>query len=1012
MAVVKNLMVRVGADLSGFSAGMSKAGNTAGNFAKRTRQAMQESAASMSQLKDAMAQGGQNKGIISLTDRIKEIEAEQKALQSMGFSWGYEGFEGNEALLKDLKSQLQEYINSLNTPVDGPEQWIAQLRELQGAQSGLKNTTAEFKANASTMETLNTKVREWTAGLQKSVDASMPLGAQLSAAKNAMKEMEAAGLTVGDGPWDEMYQEVARLTQAVNEYKASLTQADANTGGLGSRLKSMFSGTASGLKSMATGTVSGLKSIGSRLLDIGRNARSSTSGADKLGSALKKIGLTAVALKLVSAVTGRLRFIVSNYISENAVLQSQVDSLKSSLGQALAPAINLIINALSTLMPYIVGVSNAIGSLITNLFGKRWTTVASGAKAAAAATGSAAAAQEAYNRSLAGFDEITKLDSNSSSGGGGGGGSSSTSTALDGTLPEWLSDLGGRIQAAIDADNWEGVGAAVADKLGEAVDKARSKLNDAAFVNKVKSFADKAASVINGFFTEMTYSDETSQSIATNTGAMIGDAVSLGLSTAHQFLTGVNFGNIGKAIAQGINGALSSLSKSDTSLGTVIADLINAGIGNARGFVKNLDWSKLGRTIVQNIKDLIKNIDYSELTSGMGSLLGGIGMAIWTVISDEITNVKDYFAKSIEDAGGSIGEGILNGIKKALLNGVTWLLDNALIPFVKGVADQFDGTWLGDKLDIAVGALGNASVSLKGKVAELDTTKVDGSSVSAIAKYTKAQDSLSANQKTLSVAAKLFEVKTSALSSNQRTISTTAKFTSVNTSALSSSQRTLSTTANFTGVNTSALSSSQRTLSTTANFTGVNTSALSSNQRTVSTTANFTGVNTSALSSSQKTLSVAANLSDVKKGWTGSLEKKLGIDTLSAKLNVKTPTITAKTASVKVTGLTYTYPSGFDIKWNAKGVILNGAQLFGRAGNTLLGGGEAGREALLPLDSHTGWMDKIADRVALRVMNGQSGDANITIQLVLDGKIITQTVVRNINAQARATGHNPLAATM
>jgi len=89
---------------------------------------------------------------------------------------------------------------------------------------------------------------------------------------------------------------------------------------------------------------------------------------------------------------------------------------------------------------------------------------------------------------------------------------------------------------------------------------------------------------------------------------------------------------------------------------------------------------------------------------------------------------------------------------------------------------------------------------------------------------------------------------------------------------------------------------------------------------------------------------------------------------------------------------------------------MDGAQLFGRVGNTLLGGGEAGREALLPLDRHTGWMDKIADRVALRVVTSQTGGQDLTINLILDGKVVTKTVVKNINAQARATGQNPLAA--
>ncbi|MBQ7001691.1 MAG: hypothetical protein IJN67_11715 [Oscillospiraceae bacterium] len=39
------------------------------------------------------------------------------------------------------------------------------------------------------------------------------------------------------------------------------------------------------------------------------------------------------------------------------------------------------------------------------------------------------------------------------------------------------------------------------------------------------------------------------------------------------------------------------------------------------------------------------------------------------------------------------------------------------------------------------------------------------------------------------------------------------------------------------------------------------------------------------------------------------------------------------------------------VDWYAKGGILNGAQIFGMLGNRLLGGGEAGREAVLPLDS-------------------------------------------------------------
>ena len=50
--------------------------------------------------------------------------------------------------------------------------------------------------------------------------------------------------------------------------------------------------------------------------------------------------------------------------------------------------------------------------------------------------------------------------------------------------------------------------------------------------------------------------------------------------------------------------------------------------------------------------------------------------------------------------------------------------------------------------------------------------------------------------------------------------------------------------------------------------------------------------------------------------------------------------------------------------------IMKGAQLFGMMGNTMLGGGEAGREAVLPLENHTEWMDTLAYKVRAGLTGG------------------------------------------
>ena len=90
------------------------------------------------------------------------------------------------------------------------------------------------------------------------------------------------------------------------------------------------------------------------------------------------------------------------------------------------------------------------------------------------------------------------------------------------------------------------------------------------------------------------------------------------------------------------------------------------------------------------------------------------------------------------------------------------------------------------------------------------------------------------------------------------------------------------------------------------------------------------------------------------------------------------------------------------VSWFAKGGILDGAQIFGRMGSTLLGGGERGREAILPLDTNTGWMDVLANRIAQSLNISSGSDGNITVNVLLDGDLITSYVIRGIRRSTRA----------
>lgn len=69
--------------------------------------------------------------------------------------------------------------------------------------------------------------------------------------------------------------------------------------------------------------------------------------------------------------------------------------------------------------------------------------------------------------------------------------------------------------------------------------------------------------------------------------------------------------------------------------------------------------------------------------------------------------------------------------------------------------------------------------------------------------------------------------------------------------------------------------------------------------------------------------------------------------------DMKLPKFSLKTSSKTVLGKEITYPSGIDVKWNAKGGIFTQPTIFGASGGTLQGIGEAGPEAALPLNEET-----------------------------------------------------------
>lgn len=86
----------------------------------------------------------------------------------------------------------------------------------------------------------------------------------------------------------------------------------------------------------------------------------------------------------------------------------------------------------------------------------------------------------------------------------------------------------------------------------------------------------------------------------------------------------------------------------------------------------------------------------------------------------------------------------------------------------------------------------------------------------------------------------------------------------------------------------------------------------------------------------------------------------------------------------------------FSIDWYARGGVFDKPTLF-NGGGRIGGLGEAGAEAIVPLENNTQWLDKIAEKLSSKM-------GSVPIILQVDGKTFAEISVDSINALTRQRG--------
>lgn len=198
------------------------------------------------------------------------------------------------------------------------------------------------------------------------------------------------------------------------------------------------------LTGIFTGMTRGMKTLGVNMSEANLQAHALSMGISKEVSAMSDAELAAVRLSYaqsqLSKVNGYAQQNLNTYTGQVNLLQQQFGALKAQLGKSMMAAMLPVIKALNAIVAGAIQAAKAFNALIETVTGKSLTQVFGGAQGVVAdlgdevdetadSTSSLAAAQDqaaqaaknqdkaqkALNRTLAGFDKINKLSSDSSS---------------------------------------------------------------------------------------------------------------------------------------------------------------------------------------------------------------------------------------------------------------------------------------------------------------------------------------------------------------------------------------------------------------------------------------------------------------------------------------------------------------------------------------------------------------------------------------------------------------------
>lgn len=592
----------------------------------------------------------------TMEGQINLLKAKLEGLRNQGKGFGDSEFDSTAQSLKRAEQALAEYKNELFKTDAQREKEAETARKQAERQAQLNQKLEETKQKEAAAAAEAQRLKDIGDNAQVSTPKIVMMRQELEALTNRQKDLENAGIGLGNTEYDQNIKEISRLKGELDEYRNSLVKTEDAQNNFNKSVKDTTKSSNKGrsglLRMMGTGLLMGVVFQG--LYSI--------MGAMKEG------------MDNLAQYSGETNSTLSS-------LMSSLTQLKNAFATAFSPILTVVAPALNYLIGLLTSAATAVAQLISALTGKnsfvKATKVQQDYAESLEKTGGAA---EEAEGALASFDKLNVAQDTSSKGGGGSGGDlspeemfetvpvdNSITQALDRIKQKWL-DLSNLFKQGFSV----GLGdTSVFDSIKSSISSIKASLMEIATDSGVTT-------AFNNMLNTLVY----------DAGRIAGSFVSVGLTIADNILGG--FSKFLEQNKDRIKEYLISMFDITSEIST-----IQANFAVAMADVFTVFRSDTAKQITADIISI-----FSNAFMGITELSGKLFRDVLDTILTPFTENKDKIKEALENTLRPIEEilGTLSDSVKKTFEELNQMYDEHIKPLFESLRDGFSEI-LGTLLD-------------------------------------------------------------------------------------------------------------------------------------------------------------------------------------------------------------------------------------------------------------------------------------------------------------------------